>query len=34
MLSKRELVKKFENDITSLDGVSSIEYQICGREFL
>ena len=34
MNSKRELVNKFESDITSLDGVSSTKHQMGGREFL
>ncbi len=34
MLSKRELVNKFESDILLLNGVSSIEHQMGGREFL
>ncbi len=34
MLSKRELLNKFESDILLLNGVSSIEHQMGGREFL
>lgn len=34
MLSKRGLVKKLEADIISLGGVSSVEHQMGGREFL